>query len=509
MATPTRPPSLPHGRGGRGRRAEPATFPRAVYISALNERTLPDMNVSISTPAPVTRFGYLPESTTGSKWLLDPSRLPDDPHGDMVSAHDPVDPRAAAADIRSFGDLLRDSYGVYHRYAAAGVDVPSLVERHATRVEQLQQPTGLEAFGPVFAELRAAVPDHHLIPFLGVAMDDIAPQLAFREFRGDPGAIAAAGGVSGAVGATAAVVPLLRADGTLGRTGTVSVMGMQGDAALHALGYVPVQHSAPDDTLASVGDEVYEYRDAGPTGYIRLTHFNPSNDADARKLAQFVADAPKHRKHERIVLDMRGHGGGSGIYAIDWAQQLRSTATPLRFPIHAVDTGTHRQQQVQLWNAGTHISNYTPDHPLASEAHEAAEQVRQQWPLHRDDSIPPPVPMPEYMGTGTGPSDWAGEVIVLVDRHTGSAGEYGPLMIKSYLNATIVGERTAGYVESGDMQQYQLPQTGLVVGVPSGHNVWRDPAIKEGAGLPVDIALEKPGMRAEDIVAHLERSKVP
>ncbi|MBT3221487.1 MAG: hypothetical protein HN348_20590, partial [Proteobacteria bacterium] len=70
----------------------------------------------------------------------------------------------------------------------------------------------------------------------------------------------------------------------------------------------------------------------------------------------------------------------------------------------------------------------------------------------------------------------------------------------SAFGATIVGERTAGYLEYTNVRPFVLPQTGLTVGIPTKRNYYDTPV--ESIGIPVHIYLAPHLMRkpAEELL---------
>ena len=58
---------------------------------------------------------------------------------------------------------------------------------------------------------------------------------------------------------------------------------------------------------------------------------------------------------------------------------------------------------------------------------------------------------------------YKGRIFVLIDRQCGSSGESAADMLREGLGATLVGERTAGLQEYGNVRLLALPRTLLVV----------------------------------------------
>lgn len=76
---------------------------------------------------------------------------------------------------------------------------------------------------------------------------------------------------------------------------------------------------------------------------------------------------------------------------------------------------------------------------------------------------------------------------MLLDRESASSAEGSALLLAQAFGATLVGERSGGYFEYGELTPFVLPRTGLVIELPTKRFY---PAERiEGVGLPVDVYL--------------------
>ena len=94
-------------------------------------------------------------------------------------------------------------------------------------------------------------------------------------------------------------------------------------------------------------------------------------------------------------------------------------------------------------------------------------------------------------------------MVALVDRFSGSSGELAALELRCALGAILVGERTAGTMQYGQLQRFVLPRTGLVWQVPTRRFFFEEAV--EAVGLAVDAYLEQIDADAADLVPLLER----
>lgn len=452
--------------------------------------------------APQHRFGYLDPKITGSAWLFDPKRMPKDPYAGWIGEGAKVDAIAAAADLRALGSLLADTYGRYHQYKQRNIDVPSMLERHAKRVERMNAPTALEAFVPAIADLRAALPDNHFMPVAEGAWQQLErdPRLKVQEFRGDARRLEAAAATSGALPHTTAVVPVADAGATQARIGSVSVQGTAEVETLQKLGYTPVSTSVPDADLLPVPAEgAYSYSEQGDVGIIRVWSFSADGKA-AADLQQLVKDAPLHRQKSKLIIDMRGNGGGNDGYMREWLKQLRARTSTLASPYkNEGGYSSGKQAALSAWNWSVYADKYMTDDPLQKDMIEWGRSTKALWPLNDTTRFGDGDDGGGYEDRGSATTDWKGEIAVLVDRRNASSGESAAIWLRDNLGAKIIGERTGGYLEGMNVQTYQLPNTGFTVIVPSVRAAWKDNRIAEGAGIPIDAALQSPGAPAESI----------
>jgi C-terminal processing protease CtpA/Prc len=83
-----------------------------------------------------------------------------------------------------------------------------------------------------------------------------------------------------------------------------------------------------------------------------------------------------------------------------------------------------------------------------------------------------------------GPEPWRGEMAVLVDHTTASAGESTAWMLRQAFGAELVGTPTAGALTYGDLAPYLLPRSGLELMLPT---IQFDVPSYELDGIPVDV----------------------
>ena len=97
---------------------------------------------------------------------------------------------------------------------------------------------------------------------------------------------------------------------------------------------------------------------------------------------------------------------------------------------------------------------------------------------------------------------YTGRVFVLVDRYSVSSGESGPWALKNAMGAVLVGERTGGLMEYGNVQTYVLPRTGIRWSLATKRKLYETPM--ESVGIPVDAYLPDVAASIEQLLPLLD-----
>jgi len=199
--------------------------------------------------------------------------------------------------------------------------------------------------------------------------------------------------------------------------------------------------------------------------------------SDDRLLWDWARDSLQHFEQDRIIVDLRGNGGGNDAITLEWIAPV----LPSGAAVPGTSTGWYvGDTPLGIWNAVAMI-----------EASQGADAVP-SW--HRDH-LRHPAPADalvvraedDYpLPPGTRP--WTGRMLVLVDRNTCSSGESSAWILQHALGARLAGGRTGGVIEYGNVVPYLLPASGLHVMLPTKHNDFGQPA--EVIGLPVHAELD-------------------
>jgi len=198
---------------------------------------------------------------------------------------------------------------------------------------------------------------------------------------------------------------------------------------------------------------------------------------DDRLLWDWARDSLQHFEQDRIVVDLRGNGGGNDAITLEWI----SPVLPPGATVPGTATGWFiKDTPLGIWNSVAMI--------------EASQGVAAVPSWHRDH-LRQPMPADELAvrteddyPLEPGPRLWTGRMLVLVDRNTFSSGESSAWMLQHALGARLVGGRTGGALEYGNIVPYLLPVSGLQVMLPTKHNDFGQPV--EIVGLPVHAELD-------------------
>ncbi len=233
---------------------------------------------------------------------------------------------------------------------------------------------------------------------------------------------------------------------------------------------------------------VYSFEIQGDTAWIRLRSFSARYD---RELSRFVQDATRHRRHARLVLDLRGNGGGSNRYGYEWIKQLISHPIALGQVCQNVGAdlaALQANQAIRQWVCACN-ANQNDTKRIQSLKEQAWSQMLRSVEM----SSQPEAQCHPMELLGAAENDYKGQILVLVDRHTASSAENIVLALKHLENTWVIGEPTGGFIEAGELGFALLPRSGLAWGIPTKRFDFSGLPIRaEAVGLPVDVVLPDP-----------------
>ena len=449
----------------------------------------------VAAPAPVQMraapSAYLaPAVAGGSPFCFDPAsptlraavkRAP-------FEDDDPVDAAALADDVRDLHAAMKKLYAGYPELLQSTTfDVEGFFAEWERDVRAAGATVPFRAgVGARLVALRRHIRDNHLTVRGGTPAWR-GPDLTFSEYQA-PGRIAgldeARCTFTGAtpVHGTVQVARLLARAG-LSEISTFSAQSVApsvdvrcGEATVRFARRTP--HEARHDRAAPA----YEWRTVGDATVITVRRLYGSPDEEAL-LARLAADAETHARKPVVVFDFRGNGGGNDGYVFAWIERLVRGTWPAAYAsLHVTGAATACGD----WNnlVGNQIGYDRVDTPAAVAEREA---FLRETPLGGRAGDPVQV-LERAPGTSNAKHPYAGRVFALVDHGSASSGESAPNELRLAMHATLVGERTGGFAELGNIRPYMMPRTGIFWHLGSKRNYFEAP--RDGVGFPVDVVLD-------------------
>ena len=199
---------------------------------------------------------------------------------------------------------------------------------------------------------------------------------------------------------------------------------------------------------------------------------------DDKRLWEWAGDSLSHFSHERIVVDLRGNEGGNDAIMLEWLLPVLQAG--VRIP--GTSTGWFvGEAPLGLWNSAALI-----------EARDGPAAVPSWHRAHRHVPAPGDVLQVRKEGDDgplqAGIRPWGGKMLVLLHGQTKSSGESAAWMLQHAVRGLLIGARTAGMIEYGNIVPYLLPASGLHIGLTTKHNDYG--VAIELVGLPVQTELD-------------------
>jgi hypothetical protein len=334
--------------------------------------------------------------------------------------------------------------------------------------------------------LRRHIRDNHLTVRGGTPPEE-RPELAFSEYQ-VPGRV---------VGLDEARCTFTGAEPVRGTTEVARVLTRSGLAELSTFSarstapFVDVRcgaHTARferrphHDARRDRGVPVYEWRTVGDATVITVRRLSGSPDDEAL-LARMATDAAAHARKPIVVFDFRGNGGGNDGYVSAWIEELVRGSWPAAYAELRV---TGAATACGDWNnlVGNQIGYDRVDTPAGVAEREA---FLRETPLGGRPADPVEV-LDRAPSTSSAKHPYTGRVFALVDHGSASSGESAPNMLRLAMHATVLGERTGGFAELGNVRPYMMPRTGVFWHLGSKRNYFEAP--RDGVGFPVDVILD-------------------
>ncbi len=238
-------------------------------------------------------------------------------------------------------------------------------------------------------------------------------------------------------------------------------------------------HIRSDEPVAAVDQDApaVELDDQHGVLTVTLRRFWGGPEDDER-LWEWARDSLNHFSFKRIVVDLRGNSGGNDAFLLEWILPVLQAGAQ----IPGRSTGWFvGEAPLGLWNPAAMI-----------QARDGLDAVPSWHRAHRHVPAPDDVlRLRKEADDGplqAGARPWHGKMLVLVDGQTRSSGESAAWMLQHAMGGLLIGGRTAGMIEYGNIAPYLLPASGLHIGLTTKHNDFGVPV--ELVGLPVHAELD-------------------
>ncbi|TRO48955.1 hypothetical protein E2P65_01960 [Candidatus Bathyarchaeota archaeon] len=243
---------------------------------------------------------------------------------------------------------------------------------------------------------------------------------------------------------------------------------------------------------------VYEEKEVGGVPVVRIRSFgdHPKENIDA-----FLASASQYKGAPCLIVDIRGNTGGNEAWPKQWVTRF-----------------TGRQpDRVQVFTeliSETTMIGRSNSYALA--LHNVPELSQQGYPAKveefrgyaeaHDEGVaafwwPYTVPEPRTIPSTT-------TLIVLVDGYVYSSGEGFISYLHQVENVVFIGENSGGAVTYGQMSHHRLPNSQILVALPTSLNVFVDLEYREEKGFFPDLWVPA-GDALNYAVAAVRRGTIP
>lgn len=230
---------------------------------------------------------------------------------------------------------------------------------------------------------------------------------------------------------------------------------------------------------------------------IRIRRLDGSDGAEQELLAG-AANQAEDFSHAKILVDLRGNGGGDDSYVQSWLAPYARQSVPVC-----------RERGMTLMD-GTPLIFWNYLVWLRLTGHGVPDALRQgSAPPAPDDEIrisdSAETPWNGDDGSGhpgaAGTAGWDGRMMVMIDGGTGSSGESAALMLRASFGAVLVGAPSYGIIDYGNAGPYILPASGLEIHLPCQANDWGIAVDFSGIQPDLAVAVDLP---AESLAADFD-----
>jgi hypothetical protein len=223
---------------------------------------------------------------------------------------------------------------------------------------------------------------------------------------------------------------------------------------------------------------VFEETRVGGVPVVRIRSFgdHPKEYIDA-----FLASASRYRGEPCLIVDIRGNGGGNEAWPRQWVTRFTGhqpdrmqvfteliSETAMIGCANSYAMALHNVPELEEQGYGAKVEEFRG----YAESLEDKGILAYWWPYD--------VPGPQEIPSNT-------TLIVLVDANVYSSGEGFISYLHQVENVVLVGENSGGALTYGQMSHHRLPNSKILVGLPTSLNVFVDLEYREEKGFFPDL----------------------
>ncbi len=199
-----------------------------------------------------------------------------------------------------------------------------------------------------------------------------------------------------------------------------------------------------------------------------------SLDSSHKKiLDEFVKTGSNLKNETCFILDICDNHGGSSYFAHDFIANFNGSAKWINYFAFLYAPAT-LQATANLYNEFPHLKAYE-DFDIDKEMENVRKNPVRKWEISTKSQE-------REMGS------YKGKAVVVCNRNVASSGEAMLNMWRSIPGGIIVGENSGGIGNFGDVREYMLPNSKMVLTVPC--KLFIVPEVEEGVGYMPDYWID-------------------
>jgi len=223
---------------------------------------------------------------------------------------------------------------------------------------------------------------------------------------------------------------------------------------------------------------IFEEKEVGGVPVVRIRSFG---DHPREYIDSFMDSASRYRGEPCLIVDIRGNGGGNEAWPKQWIIRFTGRA-PDR--VQVFTELISETAMIGRSNSYALALHNVPE--LEEQGYRAkVEEFRGYAESIEEEDITPywwPYAVP---GLQDIPNNTT--LIVLMDANVYSSGEGFISYLHQVENVVLVGENSGGAVTYGQMSHHRLPNSKMLVGLPTSLNVFVDLEYREEKGFLPDL----------------------